>query len=380
MKIMMVRSLKGYPDSRVEKEIFSLSKENKVFFLGWNRDGISSTFSTEKVSIYKKLFRFFHYNSTAPIGLGFKALFFPLLSFWYQEFRFLVRFSKYYEAIHACDFDTIIPAFFVAKMFRKKIVYDIFDYYSDSHSAPVFIKKIIRLVENYFINRCDVVIICSEKRKEQIIGTHPKKLEVVHNSPILTDKNEIQKENAIIATNKFKIVYIGVLTEDRYLKEMASVISGRNDVELHIGGWGVLEDYFKNMSDCHDNIIYYGKIPYQKVIDIEKQCDLITALYNPSTANHKYAAPNKFYESIMLGKPVVMLKNTGMDCYVEEHNIGYIIDLGLTDFVAGFNATIDYFINNKWTKASEERARSLYINQFSWDIMERRLNNIYKNL
>lgn len=38
MRICFIRSDKGYPDSRVEKEMYALSKEHEVFLLGWDRE------------------------------------------------------------------------------------------------------------------------------------------------------------------------------------------------------------------------------------------------------------------------------------------------------------------------------------------------------
>ena len=34
----------------------------------------------------------------------------------------------------------------------------------------------------------------------------------------------------------------------------------------------------------------------------------MTAIYDPNISNHYYAAPNKFYEALMLGKPLIMVK------------------------------------------------------------------------
>lgn len=52
----------------------------------------------------------------------------------------------------------------------------------------------------------------------------------------------------------------------------------------------------------------------------------MTAIYDPKVPNHRYAAPNKFYEALMLGKPIVMAKNTGFDEIIEENNIGCLIE------------------------------------------------------
>lgn len=379
MKIVMIRSLSGYPDPRVEKELYSISKEHNVFFLGWNRYKNSKKIDSKEVDIYGKTIKYYHFNKKAPIGLGFRKLFFPLLSYWIAEYRFLKGNRLKYDAIHACDFDTVLPALIIAKKYRKKIVYDIFDYYSDAHSCPVIVKKIIKRLEDNVINKCDVTIICSEKRKEQIRDSTPKKLLIIHNSPIVTDSS-IMEENIIEDDGKIKLAYIGLLSNDRYLKNIANVIKGRDDIIWHVGGWGPLDSYFKNLSSYYKNIIYYGEIPYSKAIDIERQCNILTALYDPSVPNHKYAAPNKFYESLMLGKPVIMIKGTGMDEYVKKYSIGKIIDLKCVDFEEGFEKAInELLLDNRWKEISAI-AKKMYYERFSWSKMEECLLNMYEQI
>ena len=89
--IIMTRSLKGNPDSRVEKELFSISKENEIEFFGWNRYENKSEITNELVDVYGKKIRFYHYNRIAPIGFGFKKLLIPLLRFWMAEYDFLKK-------------------------------------------------------------------------------------------------------------------------------------------------------------------------------------------------------------------------------------------------------------------------------------------------
>lgn len=379
--IIMTRSLKGNPDSRVEKELFSISKENKIEFFGWNRYENKSEITNELVDAYGKKIRFYHYNRIAPIGFGFKKLLIPLLRFWMAEYDFLKKKREDYSIIHACDFDTVIPAFLISKKYNKKLVYDIFDYYADSHNAPEFIKSLIKKIDDYIINKSDATIICSEKRKEQIRKTNPKNLVIIHNSPIQSNNDDaLVKKNTTKKIEKIALAYIGLLSDDRYLKEISNVIIKRQDLVWYVGGWGPLEKEFVDLSRKYNNIIYYGMVPYSKAIEIEKKSDILTALYNPSVPNHKYAAPNKFYESLMLGKPVIMIKNTGMDNYVDKYSIGKVIDLEKNDFETGFENSINELLNEKRWREIEKKSKEIYSKEFSWSRMEERLLNMYRQI
>lgn len=61
-----------------------------------------------------------------------------------------------------------------------------------------------------------------------------------------------------------KIVYVGILQDKRFIKELADIVKDNNECELHIGGFGKFENYFQYMASKYENIKYYGKLPYQK--------------------------------------------------------------------------------------------------------------------
>lgn len=379
MNIIMVRSLKGYPDSRVEKELYSLSKEYNVSLFGWNRYSNIDDITSQKVEVFGKEITYYHYNQIAPIGLGFKKLLFPLLKYWNAEYKFLKKHIDSFDIIHACDFDTVLPALYIAKKYHKKIVYDIFDYYADSHSAPSVVKKIIKSIENYVIGKCNATIICSEKRREQICDSRPKMLEIVHNTPIRINTSE--SGNFVMYGDAVNLVYVGLLSEDRYLREISNVVNKRTDVVWHIGGWGPLNSFFEELAGKSKNIKYYGELSYINALELESKCDIMTALYDPLVPNHRYAAPNKFYEAIMLGKPLIMIKNTGMDEYLIDNELGEVINLEENDFEKKFDVALSNLLKrrNDWDKI-KSKAQDLYNSEFSWEQMETRLLNLYRKI
>lgn len=376
MKILYLLTNYGFPNSRAEKEIYSLGKKNEVDFWGWNRQLSYAGVRTTQIMIQDKSFSFSHVGIKAPIGEGFKRLFFPLIRFWIKEWRYLRKKIKEYDVIHVCDFDAAFPLLFMRR--TVPVVYDIYDYYADTHQAPLFLDKMIRKIETRIINRADVTIICSEKREKQILPAKPRKLLVIHNTPSAAICPETCRKDQ---GGLYRIAYVGMLSEDRFLREISEVISNRKDCELHIGGIGVMEHYFEETSKKTDKIIYYGKMPYNEVLSLEHRCDIMTAIYDPRTPNHKYAAPNKFYEALMLKKPLIMMRDTGMDSYVEKYRFGEVIDGGAESFKEGFSRALDKLIAQKeqWPEMGE-RGYKLYREQFSWEEMERRLLSCYAEL
>lgn len=110
------------------------------------------------------------------------------------------------------------------------------------------------------------------------------------------------------------------------MREIIDFVENDERFELHVGGFGIMEDEIASAAQKCNRIIFYGKLPYNKTLSLENSCNIMTAIYDPKVPNHRYAAPNKFYEALMLGKPIVMAKNTGFDEIIEENNIGCLIE------------------------------------------------------
>ena len=53
--------------------------------------------------------------------------------------------------------------------------------------------------------------------------------------------------------------------------------------------------------------------------------DIVYAMYSIANPNNVYAAPNKYYEALLLGKPLVTTKGTIVEKKVQKSDIGYTI-------------------------------------------------------
>lgn len=368
--VTILRSTSIKNDSRVIKEAKALSKSKyNVKILGWDRDGFFKNNSNE-IKENEKIIKIRVFKRTARYASGIKNIF-KLLSFQIWLTAMLYKDRENIDIIHSCDFDTALPAKLISKLYNKKLVYDIFDYYIDSHYVPDKLKKIIEKKEISVINYADLTIICSEWRKEQIIKSKPKRLLVIHNTP---DISNIKTDKCV--NSKFKIAYVGILQEGRLLKEIATKIKEMKDVELHIGGFGIYAEYFQKLAKENDNIFFYGTMEYNDVLKLESKCDILFATYDPSIANHKYSSPNKLYEAMALGKPIIVCNNTGIDSIVKNEQIGYSINYNAQEFKECINKLKE---NKKINEQFGLNAKKTY-NKYSWQQMEKRLTDAYKLL
>ena len=365
-RIAFLRTTALFNDSRASKEINTyLKTDHVVLAYGWNRN-------QDDIKRVEKCFtqncNLMFYNRKAPYGSGIKNIF-RMLSFNIWLYYNLRKNIKNFDIIHACDFDTAYIGFKIAKKYKKKIIYDIYDYYTDCHNLS-FLKKYIEKIDINIINDADCVFICTEQRRKQISKSNQQNVVIIHNSPYYDEyfeRNNINKPRN--AKYPIKIGYFGILQDDRLLIELTEKILNNSKYELYVGGFGKYSDYFEKKANQANNIFYFGSLEYSEVINKEKECDVLFATYNPKIQNHKYSAPNKVYEAMALGKPIIVCKGTGIDEMVENEKIGYSISYSADDFL---NKLQEIDIKNNQNTYIQEKFKQSY----SWSIMEKRMIDI----
>lgn len=368
MKILYIRTSNIYDDSRATKEICALAEKGyKIHVIGWNRDGKARECSEKVFSKYNGVVTVDFFDAHLGGGIGLKNIN-KLFRWVWWTYKQIKRNSDV-DVIHACNLDAALGILKYAKRKGIKIVYDIYDYYIDSHSIPGIVEKMIERLEIKIINSSETTIICTEERKEQIAKANPKKIIVIHNSPNVEKINNVEK--------KYDYAYCGALFGKRLIKEIFDCYPKNENLSFAIAGYGDYSELAKELNGSFEKFNYFGSISYEQVLSIENEARVISAIYEPTIRNHRLCAPNKFYEALALAKPVIVCRGTGIDKIIDDNKAGIVIDYDAEQFYEAVN----YLINNP-TKCEEmgTNARRLYENEYKWEIMEQRLINVYADI
>jgi glycosyltransferase involved in cell wall biosynthesis len=369
-RVLISRSNPVQPDPRVEKIAGALVDGGYVVqVIGWDRT--ASLIALEERKGYK--IHRLHINASFGTGIGNL----PQLMRWqFGLLKWLVVHSSDYDVIHACDFDTIIPALICKGFWKKCVVYDIFDFYADHlRQTPGWIKWLIRRVDLWAIGKADSVILVDDSRKQQIKGSSPKYLETIYNSP---EEHNLKIEHNEKSDSKFKIAYIGLLQKERGLIEMINIMARHPEWELDLAGFGGDEDEIHKVSKNFANINWFGRVDYQKALDLSNAADLLFATYDPSIPNHRYSSPNKVFEAMMLGKPIIVAKNTNMDQIIVGADCGKVIDYGNENQL---ETALSVLARDPGERTRlGKNAQLAYDNSYNWNIMRERLFKLYDHV
>lgn len=369
-RVCFVASNPFKPDPRAEKQMLLLSNNQyQITGIGWDRASykdyqyqIMSNVIIQEIGI------------KSSFGSGMKNLW-PILKFNLRLFKKLFKMRKSIDIVHSVNLDTGLTCLLFAKFFKKRLVYDIYDYYVDAFPVPKKLRNLVRKIENLVINKSDLLILPIDSRRKQISGSNPKKTLILYNTPNEEIETISNQKRSYYQANKINISFVGALVADRFLEELLSLTSKRTDIFLHIAGFGNKELVDKIQNGNNQNVHFYGKVSHKEGLEISNMADLMVAIYNPSVPNHRYSAPNKFYEALFLGKPIVVAKKTGIDELVEKYNVGHAIDYSQKDF----NRLFDSLDKSKFGEFKANN-QSVYKDHFSWEKMEEKLLNAYRSL
>ena len=290
--------------------------ENRIPYrvVGWDRGGTGKT--AENSIFFRRRAEYGKRIANIPNKLAWMAF----------VVGQIIKAGKDCTVIHACDIDAAIPALFAGRLLGKKVVFDIFDWISPLHGRSL-VYTMVEWMQNLAYRCADHVILCEKERTEQAKRSRRQVL-VLPNLPTWdvepdrTTLDALEKDRTGFET---VISYVGVFDRDRGLENLLECVSRRPEIKLNIAGFGVLEELVSSYAREYPNIMFWGRVEYGIGQTIMKGSDLIAAMYHLSSPLHRYAAPNKYYESLKLGVPVITTEGTLIASKVAEHDTGFII-------------------------------------------------------
>jgi glycosyltransferase involved in cell wall biosynthesis len=369
-RIFICRATPVAPDPRVEKIARSLADAGYIItILAWDMTGKYPAFEClNGVSLHR-------YHLQANFGRGLINLFHQIRWQWVL-LGWLIKRRTTVDIIHACDFDTVLPALIVGWLWRKKVVYDIFDFYADMlRATPSIVKKIIRQIDLWVIDRVDGVILADDSRVEQITGSAPKHCAVIYNC-----LDDLQKpvEKKAVQEPGMRLSYVGNLQIERGLLPLIDVLKKRPELTLDLAGFGGDEDEILSAVKGLPNVTWHGRVNYERALALNENADVLIATYDPVIPNHRYSSPNKVFEAMLLGKPIIVARHTNMDTIIEREECGLVVDYG--DHAA-LEEALKRLIQEKDLRSRlGDNARRAFLRTYNWKEMGKRLTGLYEAL
>jgi glycosyltransferase involved in cell wall biosynthesis len=132
------------------------------------------------------------------------------------------------------------------------------------------------------------------------------------------------RTNLGLQSDDFVAIYQGALTINRGIETLLAMAPQLNGTRIHLVfmGYGMLEPQVMESVRQNANVHFQPAVPYEEVLNYTGDADVGLVSVKPVCLSYLYCLPNKLFESIQAGIPVLV--NDLPDCValIEEFGIG----------------------------------------------------------
>ena len=279
-----------------------------------------------------------------------------------------------FDAVHCHDFDTLPAGVRLKKTLGIKLVYDAHEIW-----GHMVARDIPQWWANHFLRKerklaplADHIITVAEPHEKHFREMGCKAVTLVRNSKELASTEYQPPGNGT-----FTVVYIGGLNSSRFLLEAMEICAGLDNVNFTIAGFGAIESQIKELASKHNNLEFKGKIPMPEVLPMTLKADLVHCVFDPTNKNNQVGPPNKVFEAMATGRPVIATKGIYSGNLVDKYNMGQTIDFKRDAYKA---AIIKLRDSPELCQTLGRNALEAAKGEFNWGVQEARLLDIYKKL
>ncbi len=217
----------------------------------------------------------------------------------------------------------------------KKIIYDsreIFSALGTLQNQSVK-QKILSIVEKIAVKNLSKIVVSGELDAEYLksyFNDNNKQYYVVKNLPNETKiiKTSYLRKKYNIPEDKTILIYQGVVLRGRGIMPLINALRKTEKYAFVIVGEGNLVDEIKPIVDNPDlkgKVFLHPQVNYSELLNITASADIGIGLIEPITFSYTLALPNKLFEYVYAGIPVLVSDLPAMTKFVLENGFGEVV-------------------------------------------------------
>ena len=251
----------------------------------------------------------------------------------YAELNFRLFFYllfKRSDALLANDLDTLLPNYLISKLRSSTLFYDSHEYFTE---VPELInrpsvQRIWKRIESAIVPKLTHMYTVNDS----IAGLYQKayglQVKVVRNVPFRYTPSKISRSDLGLPSDKRIVIVQGAgINIDRGTEEAMEAILLVDNVMLLIAGSGDVIPILKKRAEApefHGNVLFFDRQPYNKLMACTAVCDLGLSLDKNTNLNYYYSLPNKLFDYIQAGIPVLASDLPEVSNIVLTHKVGEV--------------------------------------------------------
>ncbi len=263
----------------------------------------------------------------------------------------------------------------------KKVIYDVHEDLPGQILAKPYIKSYLRkpisiglkIIENYCSKKYTYIVTATPHIKT-IFDKRNKAIDI-NNYPF---SNELNSDNVDYFSKPNEVCFTGAISEIRGLREVVKGIKNL-DTKLNLAG-KFQQNYFREQlikTEGWKNVNELGLVSREEVKTIlsKSRVGIVTFLPSP---NHTYSQPNKLFEYMSAGIPVVASNFELWKRIVEDYDCGICVNPESPQEIE--NAIKKLIDNPELAKKMGENGRQAVKAKFNWASEEEKLIRLYEEI
>jgi glycosyltransferase involved in cell wall biosynthesis len=253
----------------------------------------------------------------------------------YAEFNIRLFFILLFQRktlLYSNDLDTLLPNFLVSKLSGAKIIYDSHELFTEAPELihRKLVRKIWLTIEQLIFPQLTHVITVNESIANTYEELYRKKLLVIRNIPNKYQPTQrLSKSELGIPENTFLIIIQGSgLNIERGIEEAVLAMEHLENTTLMLVGDGdvmpIVKELIK-MNQLADKVKIFGRRPYDEMMQFTMHADLGLTLDKPLSKNYEFSLPNKLFDYMHAGTPILASKLVEIERVITTHQIGSIL-------------------------------------------------------
>jgi glycosyltransferase involved in cell wall biosynthesis len=206
-------------------------------------------------------------------------------------------------------------------------------------------------------------------------------MEIIRNMPRLSSSIENQLKLEIkLPENRKIILYQGALNIGRGIEQVIDLIPFLENVIFVIAGTGTIENSLKEKvlkKGLTEKVIFTGKLPFESLNLLTTKAHLGLVLQDNISLSYHYVLPNRLFDFIKAGVPVIASDLPEIRKIVNAAHIGLLVsgpeDSELLD-------KIKYLLFDENLRIELIDSMKVCSKNYNWENEERKLLELYKNL
>ena len=234
-----------------------------------------------------------------------------------------------------------------------------------------------RIIEGFLIKFSHCVISVSDSICNEYVRLYDiSKPKLILNCPLYHEqsKRNLFRERLDIRADQTIFLYQGSLSKGRGIEILLDVFStlDTDKIVLVCMGYGPLESLVRETAQEQSSVFFYPAVSPDVLLDYTSSADFGVSFIEDLCLSYRYCLPNKMFEYLMAGLPVLTSCLPEMKRFVETEGVGIVVGENTAE---GFKRAIKASLSQDY--GAIQRNVFAARKKYCWEDQEKVLKDIY---